>query len=126
MRAEELGAHVLRQSVCDVGDGQAAGVRCEDGVAAEMRHDAGQETVLDLEVFGDGFDDPVAVFEFGQVVVEIADGDAVCEVGRGEGGGFGFLQSFEGLSGETVGFSGLRHVEEEDGEAGVCHVGRDA
>ena len=124
--AEEAGAHILRQGLRDVGDGQAAGVGREDCVGAEIRHGAGQEVVLDLEVFGDGLDDPVAVFEFVEVGVEIADDDAGREVRRGEGGGFGFLQGFESLSGESVGLAGLWYVEEKDREAGVRHVRRDA
>ena len=59
----------------DLRDGQAGGVGGEDGLGREMGQDAGQKRRFDVEIFGDGFDDPIALGEFGQVVVEVAGGD---------------------------------------------------
>ncbi len=47
--------------------------------------------------FRDGFNDPVALREQGQIVVEVAGGDERGECGIEEGGGFGFGESGHGL-----------------------------
>ena len=56
-------------------DGQAGGVGGEQHVRGEMRQDAGEQRGFDFEVFGDGFDDPVAIREFGKIIVEGAGSD---------------------------------------------------
>ena len=49
--------------------------------------DAIAGAALDFEIFGDGFDDPVGFGAPGEIVFEIADGDARGVGGREEGGG---------------------------------------
>ena len=56
-------------------DGQAGGVGGEQRLRAEMRKNASQQRGFDFEIFGDGFNDPIALGEFGQVVVEVAGSD---------------------------------------------------
>ncbi len=58
-----------------------------------MGQNAGEQRGFDFEILGDGFNDPVAVGELGQIVVEVAGGDE-----RGlrrliEGRGLGFGES---------------------------------
>ena len=55
-----------------------------------MGKDAGEQRGFDFEIFGDGFNDPVAAGEFGQIVVEVAGSDERGEGWLKEGGGFGF------------------------------------
>ncbi len=62
-------------------DGQAAGVGGEDGVGAAVLRDLFEQSALDVEVLGDGFDDPVAVGDQGEIVVEVADGEEARGVG---------------------------------------------
>ena len=64
---------------------------------AEMGQDAGEQRGLDFEVLGDGFDDPVALGELGQVVVEGAGSDEAAQRGLEEGGGLGFGERIERL-----------------------------
>ena len=45
----------------------------------EMRKDASQQRGFDFEIFGDGFNDPVALGELGQIVVEVAGSDEADE-----------------------------------------------
>ena len=76
------------EAICD--DGQAGGVGGEERVRSEMREDAGEQRGFDFEILGDGFNDPVAAGELGQIVVKVAGSD---ERGAGwlkEGGRFGF------------------------------------
>ena len=80
----------------DAGNGKAGGVGGEDCVFGEMRENAGEERGLDFKVFGNGFDDPIALGEGGEIAVEIAgrdEGDGLRVV---EGGGLGFGQGGEG------------------------------
>ena len=76
-------------------DGQAAGVGGEDGAGAAVLRDLCEQGVLDVEVLGYGFDDPVAIGDEGEVVVEVAEGEEARGVGCVEGGGLGFLEAVE-------------------------------
>ena len=67
------------------------------GVRGEMGNDAGQQGGFDGEIFGDGLDDPVALGEFGQIVVEVAGSDERGARGFIEGSGFGFGEGVEGV-----------------------------
>ena len=93
-----------------------------------------EQGALDVEVLGDGFDDPVAVGDEGEVVVEVAEGDEAGGVGGEEGRGLGFLQAVEGGEDEFValglwrvgGGAGRDDVEQDYGQAGVGDVRGDA
>ncbi len=88
VRPEELFPGLLGECGRDLGDRQAGGVGGEQRIGAEVRGNAGEQRVLDGQVFSDGFDDPVAGGELGEVVVEVAGGDAGGVGGIVEGGGF--------------------------------------
>ncbi len=92
MRAEEFFLALDWQCDGDLRDGQAGGVGGEERVRGEMRKHAGEQRGFDFEIFGDGFDDPVAVGELGQIVVEVAGSDERGEGGLKEGGGLGFCE----------------------------------
>ena len=95
VRAEPVAAQLHRHAFDDLVDGQAAGVAGDDRVGAAMLLHLVEQRALDLEVLGDDFDDPVAVGDQGEVVVEVADGDEARAVGRVEGRGLGFLEAIE-------------------------------
>ena len=63
VRAEEAAANGGNRGG-DAGDGQAGSVGGEEGVRSEMRKHAGEERGFDFEIFGDGFDDPIAARRF--------------------------------------------------------------
>ena len=120
MRAEEaLAKRGNRRG--DARDGQAGGVGGEERVRREVRQDAREQRSFDFEIFGDGFDDPIALGELGQIVVEVAGSDQRGERGLEECGGLGFgervesgfagelpLRAFHALEGDQAGASEFR------------------
>ena len=81
-RVEEMSAgpvllEFLAHAFGDQVNRQSGGIGGDDGSGlAELGH-AREQAALDLEIFGDHFDDPVGVFAARQVVFEIADGDFI-------------------------------------------------
>ena len=75
VRAKPVAAEVVGEAFGDLGDGQAAGVGGDDGSRLADGVDLAQQLALDVEVFDDGFDDPVDLGELLQIVFEVADGD---------------------------------------------------
>ena len=95
----------------------------------EMGQDASQQRGFDFEVFGDGFNDPVALGEFGQVVVEVAGSDEGGERRLEEGGGLGFGERIEGGAGQLAArrFRALgARSSKSDRDAGVGQMRGDA
>ena len=84
--------------------------------------------MLDGEVFGHGFNDPVALSELRQVIFKVAGSNAGGERGIEKCGGPGFGECFKGGEGEAVARAVARrnHVEEKHGNAGVGQVRGDA
>ena len=76
MRAGPMALEIVGEAFGDLADGKAGGVGGDDGAGAAMRRNSLQQAALDGEIFGDGFDDPVGLGAPGEVVLEIADGDA--------------------------------------------------
>ena len=58
--AEEAGAHGFRECGGDEFDGQAGGVGGEQRLGLKVRCYAAEELMLDGEILGNGFNDPVA------------------------------------------------------------------
>ncbi len=112
----------------DLCDGQAGGVGGEERVRRKMRQDAREQRRLDFEIFGDSFDDPVALRELGQIVVEVAGSDEPDERRLKECCRLGFCESVEGsLRERTPGASRLwRKVEQERGDSSVGQMRGDA
>ena len=75
VRAEEVAAELGRESFGDFGERDAAGVGGDDGVGAARGFDFAPEVALGVEVFDDGFDDPVAFGDQVEVVFEVAGQD---------------------------------------------------
>ena len=72
----------------------------------QMRFDALVEAAFDVEVFDDGFDNPVAIFQLRQIVVEIANGHEGSKFRRHERGGLGFLCAFQSAVGDAIAHGG--------------------
>src|ERR1039458_9479231 len=94
----------------------------------EMRHDAGKQGSLDFEVFGDSFDDPVALREFGKVVVERAGSDERGARRVEKSCGLGFCERIESGESERTfrGPSFWSKIEEKNGDSGVGQMCGDA
>ena len=71
--AEPAAAQIARHHAGDGSDWKAAGVGGQDGVAFQMGRDARQQGLFDVQIFGDGFDDPVAVRSWARSIVEVAE-----------------------------------------------------
>ncbi len=67
-----------------------------------MLFDAFVERTFDVEIFDDGFDDQIAVFEFREIVVEVADRDECSIVRREEGRGLGVFRGFETTPSDAI------------------------
>ena len=101
-----------------------------------------QQAALDFEIFGDGFDDPIGLGAPGEIVVEIADGDAGGGGGREEGGGARLEGGFEAGANDAIADArvgereaaglflgselGRDDVEQPAGDAGVGQMSGDA
>ncbi len=110
-------------------DGDAAGVGGEDGVGAASGSIAGPEVTFHLEILNDGFDDPVALCDPLEVVLEVADGDEAGALNRcRSAAGFEFAAVSRPAfrRGIPVGFAGRHDVQKIRRNAGVGEVGCDA
>ena len=130
VRAEPGAAEVVGEAFDDFRDRQTAGVRGDDGAGLANLFDLAQQAALDLEVFDDGFDDPVDIGELVEIVFEVADGDQARERWLEEGGGLGLHRGFETGGGDAIarGAVGVgRHdVEQIRRNTGVGQVCGDA
>ena len=102
--AEPVVANLIWHAFDDLVDGEAGGVAGDDGAGAAVLEDFGEEGALDVEVFGDDFDDPVAVGDEGKVVVEVAEGEEAGVFGDEEGSGFRLFEPVESGEDELVAF----------------------
>ena len=66
----------------DAAHGQAGGIGGDDRAGLADLRDAREQRALDLEIFGDDFDNPVRVGAKFQVVFEVAGNDAILEAAR--------------------------------------------
>ena len=73
--------------------------------------DAIEQLALDFEIFGDGFDDPIGFGAPGEIVFEIADGDARGDRGREEGGGAGLEGGVQAGADDAVADAGIGERE---------------
>ena len=73
-----------------------------------MRNHLIEKRAFDGEVFGDGFDDPVAVFDPFEVVVEVTGGHEAAGFGNKKRAGPAFERGIDAIAGGLV-----RHVEKK-------------
>ena len=76
----------------------AFGHRCGD--------DPRQQAALDLDVFGNGFDDPIAIPQLHQVIVEIADLDTAANSGEAKAAGLDFFSPSRAFAASLLGLPG--------------------
>src|SRR5438105_15602805 len=102
MHAEKVGAKILRASLGELFERNAAGVRSDDGSRPAMLLDLFVQAAFDFEILDYRFDDQVAVFQFRQIVFEVSYGNQRSKIGSEEGGGFGFFRGFQSGAGDPA------------------------
>ena len=88
VRAEKVLAKFAGEPFGDGGQRNAAGVGGEDALRRAQARDLARKVALDLQIFCDGFDDPVAVRDVFQVVFEVAGSDECSGSGVKKAAGF--------------------------------------
>jgi hypothetical protein len=86
VRAQEARAQRLRQHRRHVGDRVPRCIRGHDRALFQVRRDGFEQYFLDVEFLDHGFEDPVAVLELGEIVLEVTDGNAARTRGGEERG----------------------------------------
>ncbi len=86
MGAKEVLAELLGESFDDLGQRNAAGAGGENGVGFRDRFHAAPDVALDLKIFGNGFDDPIAFGDLVEVVIVVADFDELYQIVGEEAG----------------------------------------
>ncbi len=83
-------------------DGDARGVRGDQGARLAELLDFIEDDPFDVEPFDDDLDDPVALTDAGEVVIEISGGDSLGGVLHIERGGVALDRSLEGIIDQSV------------------------
>ena len=122
VRAEKMLAEFGRIAFGDLRQRNAAGVGGDDGAGRAMRDHPVVERALDGEVFGDGFDDPVAVCDLREVVVEVAGGDEAGGFGNEERGRAAFERGFDAIARGLI--ATLRRRTISSSSDGICALAR--
>ena len=102
MRAQEMLAEFGGESFGDAGEGNAAGVGGKDGAGLARLDYFVEQRALDFEVLGDSLDDPVAIFDLGQVVFEVTGSDQRFGLRRKECGGLLFQNGVQSSQGRGI------------------------
>jgi len=114
--------------------GQAAGVGGNDGAGLANSFHFTEKRALQVEIFDDGFDDPVDFGELFQIIFKVADRDQAGERRVHESGGLRFFCGFETGGGDFISCKCAgagwdiagNDIEQVARDAGVGEVGGDA
>ena len=102
VRAEPGAAEIVGESFGNFSDGQATGVGGDDGAGLANGFNFAEQGAFEVEIFDDGFDDPVDFGELFQIIFEVADGDEAGERRVHECGGLRFFCGVESGGGNLV------------------------
>ena len=102
MRAGPVLLPFLGQALGNAADRKAGGIRGDNRARFANRGDAREQRALDLEIFGDDFDDPVGLGAEFQIVFQIAGDDAVFQAAREKRGGLRFHRGREARAHDAV------------------------
>ena len=126
VRAQEMAPQLFPESFGDACQRNAAGVAGEDRARRAHRFDFLQHVALDVEVLGDGLEDPVAVANGAEVILEVTGLNEGCRGRSEERGGFLLHGGVEALQRRRIAVGLTRHddIEKKSGHAGVGEVRR--
>ena len=99
MRAQEVAPELRREALHDLGQRNSAGAGGDNRRGLRNRFYAAPHSALDLEILGDGLDDPVAACNLVEIVVEIAGLDKRPGFVDEERAGLLFQRGFDSLCG---------------------------
>ena len=128
MGPEEMFAEILAQSFAHGLQGDARGVGRDDGALSAHAVDPLEEILLDLQVFDDHFDDPVAVFDLVEIVFKVADGNPRGVLWLHEQGRAGFDDGVQAgfgdaVAGDRVAFFFIFQIEGDNVQQQRFHSG---
>jgi len=92
----------LGQGFGELGDRQARGVRCHDGMRCDERRDLLVQVELPVHALGDGLDDEVAVAQLLQVLLIVGLADQGGIVRHAQGRGLELLEALDGAGDDAV------------------------
>ncbi len=112
--SEEMLAEFGGESFGDAGERNPAGVGGEDGAGLARLDYLVEQTALDFKVLSDGFEDPIAIFDLAQVIVEVTGGDERFGFGCKECGGLLFQNGVQPREGRgiAIGLIGNNDIEQ--------------
>ena len=108
MRAEKVTAEIFRHAFGHSVDRQAGCIRGYNRSRLAVAFDAPVEIALDLQLFNDGFDDPIHARQLFKVVLEIAGRYQTDDGRRIEGGGLNLLGRFKPGIDDAIAHGGAR------------------
>ena len=127
VRAQKVAAQFFVEAGGDAGQGNAAGIGGKNGLGPAHRGNALDQAALNVQIFGHGLNNPVAVAQTVEVVLEVARSDQL-------GGRLGEerhrtlpgsrLEARQG-SGIPLGLTGNHDVQQVHREPGVGKMGGD-
>ncbi len=128
MRDEEVAREGIAQPLCQLMQRDGRCVGGDRGTGPPHRVDFPVERLLDVEAFDDGFDDPIAVRDLGQVVFDVAGSHELRRSRGHERRRLGLQHLRDGVLGKPIAIARARgnDVEQEDRNAGVGELRGDA
>src|SRR5207302_1961023 len=78
MRAEPVAAEIVAEAFSDFVYGQTAGIGGNDGSRAADFFDSAQQLALGFQILDDRFDDPIAITDKLEIVIEVAYANHAC------------------------------------------------
>ena len=124
----EVAGKAVGQTVGQQRQRNGRGVGRDHRAILADRLDLGIEVLLDVQALDDRLDDPVAIGQLAQVILDIAGGHQLGGALRHEGGGVGFEHLLHRAFGDGVAVGSVFRddIQQQDGDAGIGHVGGDA
>ncbi len=126
VRAQEVAPETGREAFRYFGERDAAGVGGEDRIGFASGFDFAPQRTLDLEIFDDGFDNPIAVRELREIVLEVARFDQRGFVIGKESTGPLFQGVLNALQRGRAALGLSRYIQKQGWDAGVGEMRRDA
>jgi len=92
-----------------------------------MSGDLAEQVALDLEIFGNGLDHPIAIAQLGQIVLKIADGDALGDRGDRKRCRLCAFEGIQGLCRQATAIAFFRHdIQQKNREPCVRNMSGNA
>lgn len=124
MRAKPVAAEIFAETFGDGMHGKSAGVGGDDGAGLAHGFYLAEQSALEFEVFDDGFDDPVALGEETEMILEVSGGDQAGESRFHESSRLGLASGVQTGVGDAVA-DGRRGIIRRSIAPGLATCGKD-